>query len=115
MLKRVKTRKFNRPKAQRKALLNILASNLILRGKIKTTQAKAKELKGFAEKLISKAKVDSLASRRQVLKYLPEIAVKKVFLEIAPKYKERPGGYLRIIALGQRRSDGAEIAQIEFV
>lgn len=115
MRKRIKTRKFGRTKDQREAMLNSLVNSIFIHGKIKTTQAKAKELKGFAEKLITRAKKNDLTARRHVLKFLPQDTAKKLLGEIAPKYKERKGGYLRIINLGQRKSDAALMAQIELV
>ena len=112
-----KNRKFGRPRAQRKALLKSLCLALIKSGKIKTTEAKAKEVRPFVEKLITKGKDKSVASRRVVASRLwnNEAAVKKLFDEIAPKYLERPGGYTRIIKLPRRLSDGSKMSGIEFV
>jgi len=116
MKKRKKGRKFNRETSQRKALLVGLASNLFLKEKIKTTQAKAKELAGFAEKYITKAKKMNLANKRSLLRNLSPKVVAKLEKEIAPRYKTRPGGYTRIIKLGRRtKSDGAKIAIIELI
>ena len=110
-------RKFGRVKNQRNALLSSLALNLIVRGKIKTTEPKAKELRPFIEKLVTNAKKGNLATRRLIISKLsnrgPE--VKKLFEVIAPKYKERSGGYTRVLKLGALKSDGAKMAQIEFV
>ena len=110
-------RKFGRVKNKRNALVNSLALNLIVRGKIKTTEPKAKELRPFIEKLITSAKKGDLATRRFVIAKLsnrrPE--VKKLFEVIAPKYADRKGGYTRVLKLGVRKSDGAKMAQIEFV
>lgn len=115
MRKRKRGRKLSRKKDQRKALLESLARELFLRGKIKTTEAKAKEISIFVEKEISKAKVGDLNSKRSLAKkFSPEI-VKKIVNEIAPRYKERKGGYTRIIKLGPRKSDGAKMAIIELV
>lgn len=101
----------------RKALINSLALNLIVRGKIKTTEPKAKELRPFVEKLVTGALRGGMASRRLITGKLsnrrPE--VKKLFEVIAPKYKGRNGGYTRIVKLGARVSDGAKMAIIEFV
>ncbi len=108
-------RKFGRPASQRKALLKGLSAALFLREKIKTTEAKAKELKIVAEKQITRAKKGDLSSRRRLLRFLPKSVAKKLVDEIAPRYKQRPGGYLRIIKLGQRQSDGAKMAIIELV
>ena len=115
MKKRKKGRKFSRKTKQRRALLRSLARELFLKEKIKTTEAKAKELSSFAEKQITKAKKANLAARRLLAKnFSPEI-VKKIVEEIAPRYKERKGGYTRIIKLGPRKSDGARMAIIELV
>lgn len=115
MRKRKKGRKLHREKDQRNALLKGLARAVILREKIKTTEAKAKETAIFVEKQVSRAKVGNLASRRLLAARLsPEVA-KKLVDEIAPRYKDRKGGYTRIIKLGQRKSDGARMAIIELV
>jgi len=115
-MKKLKSgRKFNRPASQRKALLSSLSASLFLKEKITTTEAKAKELKKVAEKHITKAWKGDLAARRHLLKFLPEPIVKKLVEEIALKYKSRPGGYTRIIKLGPRKSDGANMAIIELV
>jgi large subunit ribosomal protein L17 len=97
-------------------LLRGLATNLVLYEKIKTTDAKAKTLKPIFEKYITKAKSNSLLIRRQLQKYFyTEGAVKKMIEEIGPRYKDRKGGYTRIIKLGQRKGDGAKIVQLELV
>jgi large subunit ribosomal protein L17 len=110
-------RKFGRSKTQKRALLNSLALNLIVRGKIKTTEPKAKELKPFIEKLITRAKKNDLAARRLIASKLsnrgPEI--KKLFEIWAPKYSSQKGGYTRVLKLGLRKSDGTKMAMIEFV
>jgi large subunit ribosomal protein L17 len=110
-------RKFGRDKNQRHALLNSLAGNLIVREKIKTTEAKAKELRPFIEKLVTKAKKGDMATRRLVIAKLAgrEREVKKLFDTLAPKYTDRTGGYTRILKLGARKSDGAKMALVEFV
>ena len=115
MRKRKKGKKFGRVREQRKALLKSLASSLILNKKIKTTETKAKELRRFVEPLITKAKAGDLHRRRLVRKYLPESVTKKLFDEIAPLYKDRPGGYTRIVKLAPRLSDGAKMARIEML
>lgn len=109
-------RKFSRTRNQRRALLRSLVRELFLHGKIQTTLAKAKESRPHAEDFITKARVDSVASRRDVAKRMGnnEI-VKKLFAEIAPKYKDRNGGYTRIIKTGPRQTDGAQMAIIELV
>lgn len=110
-------RKFGRTKNVRNALVNSLALNLIVRGKIKTTEPKAKELRPFIEKLVTHAKTNDVATRRLLLKKLtnrrPE--VKKLIEVIAPKYMDRKGGYTRVLKLGVRKADGAKMAVIEFV
>ena len=110
-------RKFGRVRKVRIALINSLALNLIVRGKIKTTEPKAKELRPFIEKLITRAKNGTSATRRLIISELsnrrPE--VKKLFEIIAPKYKDTKGGYTRVLKLGARKSDGAKMAIIEFI
>ena len=110
-------RKFGRGKNERKALLNSLALNLIVREKIKTTEPKAKELRPFIEKLITAAKKNNLATRRLITSRLSNRSkeVKKLFNVIAPKYTEKKGGYTRVLKLGARKGDGAKMAIIEFV
>lgn len=110
-------RKFGRDKSQKRALLNSLALNLIVREKIKTTEPKAKELRPFIEKLVTSAKKGDMATRRVLIAKLgnrrPE--VKKLFEVLAPKYADKKGGYTRVLKLGARKSDGAKMAVIEFV
>lgn len=102
--------------AHRKALLKNLANSLILYEKIITTEAKAKALKAKMEKMITRAKVDNLHNRRLLLAKLPtKNSVKKLFEILGPKYRERHGGYLRIVKLNPRRGDAAKMAMIEFV
>ncbi len=108
-------RKLGRPSAQRKALIKSLATALILNGKIKTTEAKAKSLRPEFEKLITKAKTDTVHSKRLVSGLLHKDIAKKLFTEIAPRYASRHGGYTRIIKLGARKSDGAKMVYIEIV
>lgn len=107
-------RKFGRKRDQKKALLRGLAEALILHEKIKTTEAKAKELRPFIEKLVTKARKNTLASRRDLLKLFSNKIVNKL-IKISEKYKTRPGGYTRIIKLGTRQTDSAKITRIEFV
>ncbi len=116
MRHRKTTPKLGRPAGQRRALLKNLANSLILYERIQTTEAKAKALKPYLEKMITRAKVDSLHNRRQLLKILPtKNAVKKMFEVIGPKYKNHQGGYLRITKLEPRQGDAAKMAIIEFV
>ena len=109
-------RKFGREKTQRHALLRSLARNLIRDSRIRTTTAKAKELRPFVEKLVTKAKTGTIAARRLVntrIKGAPE--TKKLFDVVAPKYMTRNGGYLRIMRLPNRDLDGSPMSLIEFV
>lgn len=99
----------------RKMMLRVLVNNFFLHEKIKTTEAKAKELRSVAEKMITRAKNINLANRRLLARELTPEMTKKVISEVAPKYKERQGGYTRIIKLGPRNSDGAHMAIIELV
>ncbi|MDO8486158.1 MAG: 50S ribosomal protein L17 [Candidatus Staskawiczbacteria bacterium] len=115
MRKRNKGRILSRNKSQREALLKSLMSSLFLHGKIKTTEAKAKELRAVAEKSITRARQNTVFSRRILAKVLAPQIVKKLVDEIAPKYKTKPGGYTRIIKLGPRKSDSARMAIIELV
>lgn len=115
MRKRKKGRKLSRKKDLRKALLKSLARELFLKEKIKTTEAKAKELAPFAENKITRAKTNSLFSRRLLAREFSSETVKKLVDEIGPRYKERKGGYTRIIKLGPRKSNGAKMAIIELI
>lgn len=115
MRKLKKGRRLSRKKNQRRALLKSLATALFLKEKIKTTEAKAKEISGFAEKQITTAKKSDIASRRLLARYFSPSIIKKLANEIAPRYKERKGGYTRIMKLGPRKSDGARMAIIELV
>ena len=115
MKKRKKGRKLNRKSGQRKALLKSLAREFFLKEKIKTTEAQAKEISGFVEKKITLSKRADLSSKRLLAcSFSPEI-VKKLVLEIAPRYKDKKGGYVRITRLGPRKSDGAKMAIIELI
>lgn len=99
----------------RKALLNNLASVLVINGKITTTQAKAKFARGYIEKLVTAAKSKKLSSHRKIASRLTDEALKKLTHEIAPGFSTRPGGYTRIIKLEQRGGDAAPMARLEFV
>lgn len=100
----------------RQALLKNLAENLILFEKIRTTKAKARAVKSRVEKLITRARMGKLADRRLVAKDLfTDEAVKKLMEVIAPRYKDRNGGYTRMITLPERKGDGADEAVVEFV
>lgn len=108
--------KFGRSPSHRRALMRNLATSLLAHEKVETTLAKAKDLRRVTERLITLAGSDTLHARRRAYNYLySKPVVHKLFAEIGPKYKERPGGYTRIIKLGQRSSDAAELAVIELV
>ena len=105
-----------RQSGHRKAMLANMASSLILKKRITTTVAKAKALKPYLEPLVTKSKDDSTHSRRVVFSYLKDKeAVSELFRTIAPKIADRPGGYLRILHLGFRKGDAADMALVEFV
>lgn len=110
-------RKFGRNKNERKALLKGLMLSLIAHGRIETTEAKAKELRPSIEKLITKANVGTIASRRLVIArlYNLDAEAKKLIDTIAPKYKGQAGGYTRITKLGRRAGDASKMAVIEFI
>ncbi|HHW58213.1 MAG TPA: 50S ribosomal protein L17 [Clostridia bacterium] len=109
-------RKLGRPSDQRRAMLRNLVTDFLRYERITTTEARAKELRSISEKMITLGKRGDLHARRQALSYiLDESVVKKLFDEIAPKYKDRQGGYTRILKLGPRRGDGAPLVIIELV
>ena len=109
-------RKLGRPTAHRKTMLRNLVTDLLREGRISTTLHRAKETRRIAEKMITLAKRGDLHARRQVLAYvMDEDVVTKLFDEIAPKYAERNGGYTRILKLGPRRGDCAEMVFLELV
>lgn len=111
-----KGRKLNRTSSHKKALLNNLVTELFKQGMITTTTAKAKELVGLADKLISLAKRGDLHARRQVLSYVKNKNVgKKLFEIIAPRFQNRNGGYTRVLKIGRRIGDGAEMSLVELV
>ncbi len=105
-----------RTSSHRKAMLSNMATSLILHKRITTTVAKAKALRGYVEPLITKSKEDTTHSRRVVFSYLGDkFAVTELFRNISPKVADRPGGYTRIIKLGKRLGDNAEMAMLELV
>ena len=111
-----KNRKFGRSQNQRHALIKSLMTSLIRDEKIVTTEAKAKELRPHIERIVTHGKIDTLAKRRfAIAKIGSKEMTAKLFAEIAPKYKERTGGYTRIIKLPLRKNDATKMAQIEFV
>ncbi|MBK5269141.1 MAG: 50S ribosomal protein L17 [Acidimicrobiia bacterium] len=111
-----KGKRFGGSSSHQKAIMSNLAAALIWDGKITTTISKAKAVRPYAEKIITKAKSGTLHDRRQVLRTITDTEiVTKLFDEVGPRYAERPGGYTRITRLGPRRGDGTEMAVIELV
>ena len=109
-------KKLGRDSAHRKALYSNLAGALIQHGRIETTEAKAKAVKPFAEKMITLGRRGDLHARRQAMAYLrSQEVVHRLFAEVAPRFKDRPGGYSRIVRIGQRLGDAAEMAYLELV
>lgn len=113
-MRRGKHRKFGRESIQRHALYKALATALIEHGRIKTTAPKAKTISSYISKLITKAKSNSVAAKREMAKDLGAKAIAKLFSEIAPRLKDHKGGYTRITKLGDRKSDAASMVFIEF-
>ena len=110
------SRKLGRTSDHRKAMLRAMVTFLLENGKIETTVTRAKEVRAMAEKMITIGKAGDLHSKRQVLFYVTkEDVAKKLFDEIAPKYADRNGGYTKIVKIGPRRGDAAEMAIIELV
>jgi large subunit ribosomal protein L17 len=110
------TRKLGRPTNHRKAMLRALVTYLLENGKIETTVTRAKEVRSVTEKMITIAKKGDLHSKRQIFSFITkEDVAKKLFDEIAPKYSEANGGYTRIVRIGPRRGDAAEMAIIELI
>ena len=110
------TRKLGRPTAHRKAMLRGMVTLLLKNGQVETTLTRAKEVRSIAEKMITLGKKNTLASRRAALAYITdEDVVTKVFVELAPLYAERNGGYTQIYKLGARRGDGAEMAIVKLI
>ena len=110
------TRKLGRTSDHRRAMMRAMVTYLFENGKIETTVTRAKEVRAVAEKMITLGKTNTLHSKRQVYSYITkEEVAKKVFAEIAPNYEARNGGYTRIIKIGPRRGDAAEMAFIELV
>jgi large subunit ribosomal protein L17 len=109
-------KKLGRDSAHRKALYANLACSLIEHGRIRTTEAKAKAVKPFAEQMITLGKRGDLAARRQAAAELrSQDVVKKLFDDVAPRFAERPGGYSRIVKLGPRQGDAADMVYLELV
>jgi large subunit ribosomal protein L17 len=111
-----KGRKFGLKTGPRRSFLRILANNLVSHERITTTEARAKELKGIVERYITYGKQQNLAGMKLLLEKLPKAAAFKIYHEIAPRYKERKGGYTRVIkTAAPRKHDGSKMAVIEFV
>ena len=116
MRHRAKGRQLSRTSSHRRALLNNMATSLFEHGRVITTEAKAKELRPFAEKLITLARRGDLHARRLVeRKIKSRDTLSRLFSEIGPRFAARPGGYTRILKLGHRDGDGADIARIELL
>ncbi len=116
MRHRKKGKTLDRDASSRKALMRALTTSLVLYEKIKTTEGRAKAIRPFAERLVTRAKQNTLESRRHLLSVLPhEMAVRKLLEVLGARYKTRNGGYTRIIKLMPRKGDRAQMAQIEFV
>lgn len=108
-------RKFGRETNQRKALLKSLARSLVLRGRMQTTLARAKEIRPMVEKLVTRGRTDTLANRRLIIAALGDEKIAGKLITTAKSYEGRPGGYLRIVKMGARKGDAAPMAVIEFV
>jgi large subunit ribosomal protein L17 len=116
MRHRAKGRQLSRTSSHRRALLNNMATSLFEHGRVVTTEAKAKELRPFAEKLITLARRGDLHARRLVERKIKDReTLSRLFSEIGPRFAARPGGYTRILKLGHREGDGADIARIELL
>ncbi len=116
MRHKVQKRYLRRDSAHRRALLRNLVTSFLEKERMRTTLAKAKTAKPIAEKMITLAKRNTLHARRQALAYITkESVVKKLFETIGPRFTERPGGYARIVKLGPRAGDGADMALMELV
>lgn len=116
MRHRKSTKILSRTAASRKALIKNLATSLVLHGKIRTTETKAKVLRPYVERLVTAAKKGTLADRRQILQKVDtEAAVKVLMDKLGPQFKSRNGGYTRLMKIGPRQGDGAPVVLIEFL
>jgi large subunit ribosomal protein L17 len=116
MRHQVKGRKLRRPTAHRLALLRNLVTSFLEKERVRTTLAKAKEVRPLAEKMITLGKKGTLHARRQVMAFVrKEAVVAKIFDDLGPRFGQRPGGYSRIVKLGRRLGDGADLAMLELV
>lgn len=109
-------RKFDMPTSQRQAMFRTITAAVIQHGGVQTTEPRAKEARRLVEKMITLGKSGTVHARRQALSFIDDRdVVQHLFDEVAPKYAERPGGYTRVVKLGQRKGDAARIARIELV
>jgi len=116
MRHQIKVKKLNRTKSHREAMLANMATSLFEHRMIETTEAKAKELKKLVDRLISTAKADTVAARRQVARTIRNKKIhQKLFTEIVPQFKERPSGFTRVLKVGFRRGDSAMISVVELL
>ena len=116
MHNRISFNRLDRKSSHRKSLYRNMVISLFRHERIKTTLPKAREIRRISEKMITRARVDSVHNRRIIAKMIHDKEIlNKLFVDIAPRFKERPGGYTRIIKLGQRRHDAADIALLELV
>lgn len=116
MRHKVDGRRLSRSSGHRRALYRNLVTDLLNYEKITTTEAKAKEVRRFAERMITLAKEGGLHSRRQALSFIIDTKItEKVFADLAPRYADRPGGYTRIVKLGPRMGDGAPMVKLELM
>lgn len=116
MHNRIGFNRLDRKSAHRKALIRNMMTSLFRYEQIETTHTKAKEIRRFAEKMITRGKIDSVHNRREANRFLYDKAiVNKLFVDIAPRFKERAGGYTRVLKLGKRKGDAAERAILELV
>ena len=116
MRHRKKGKSLGRTKGPREALLRNLATSVVLYERVKTTEAKAKAVKPIVEKYVTAGRNKTLHTRKEMLKFFNDKkAVDKLLDDLGPRYKERPGGYMRITKLGKRAGDGAKVVQLEFV
>ena len=116
MRHRAKGRQLSRTSTHKRAMLNNMATSLFVHGRVITTEAKAKELRPFAEKLITLARRGDLHARRLVQRRIKDReTLSRLFSDIGPRFAARPGGYTRILKLGHREGDGADVARIELL
>ena len=108
-------RKFGRERGQRRAFFKSLARNLVLKGRMQTTEARAKEIRPMVEKLITKGKNPTLANRRMLISTLGDARIAQKVITLAEEHKGRTGGYTRIVKMAPRKGDAARMAMIEFV